>query len=77
MAWAVGDDDTRKQIEAAFDASTEAVISYLQRYAVASRGGGAGGTERVEALDHQPEQTSNTINDTSRQQAETQNKQPA
>ena len=41
------DDDTRKQIEAAFDASTEAVISYLQRHAVASRAG-AGGTERVE-----------------------------
>ena len=47
VAWAVCDDDTRKQIEAAFDASTEAVISYLQRYAVASRAG-AGGTERVE-----------------------------
>ena len=47
VAWAVSDDDTRKQIEAAFDASTEAVIAYLQRYAVASRAG-AGGTERVE-----------------------------
>ena len=44
------DDDTRKQIEAAFDASTEAVIAYLQRYAVASRAG-AGGTERVEVPD--------------------------
>ena len=50
VAWAVCDDDTRKQIEAAFDASTEAVISYLQRYAVASRAG-AGGTERVEVPD--------------------------
>lgn len=50
VAWAVSDDDTRKQIEAAFDASTEAVISYLQRYAVASRAG-TGGTERVEVPD--------------------------
>ena len=50
VAWAVSDDDTRKQIEAAFDASTEAVIFYLQRYAVASRAG-AGGTERVEVPD--------------------------
>ncbi len=47
VAWALADDDTRTQIEAAFDASTEAVIAYLQRHAVASRAG-AGGTRRVE-----------------------------
>ena len=50
VAWAISDDDTRKQIEAAFDASTEAVVCYLQRYAVASRVA-AGGTGRVEVPD--------------------------
>ena len=50
VAWAVADDDTRAEIEAAFDASTDAVIAYLQRHAVASRAG-AGGTRRVEVPD--------------------------
>lgn len=47
VAWALADDDTRSRIEAAFDASTEAVIAYLQRHGVASRAG-AGGARRVE-----------------------------
>ena len=47
VAWALADEATRSEIEAAFDASTEAVVAYLQRHAVASRAR-AGGTERVE-----------------------------
>ena len=50
VAWALADEATRSEIEAAFDASTEAVVAYLQRYAVASRAR-AGGTERVEVPD--------------------------
>ena len=47
VAWALADEATRSEIEAAFDASTEAVVAYLQHHAVASRAR-AGGTERVE-----------------------------
>jgi len=47
VAWAVADPDTRAEIQSAFDASTDAVVAYLQRHAVASRAG-AGGTRQVE-----------------------------
>ena len=50
VAWALADEATRREIEAAFDASTAAVVAYLQRHAVASRAG-AGGTQRVEVPD--------------------------
>ena len=50
VAWALAGDETRAEIEAAFDASVAAVVGYLQERAVASRAA-AGGTERVEVPD--------------------------
>ena len=50
VAWALAGDETRAEIEAAFDASVAAVVGYLQERAVASRAA-AGGSERVEVPD--------------------------
>ena len=45
--WALADEADRKEIEQAFDVSTQAVVSFLQSEAVASRAG-RNGVERVE-----------------------------
>ena len=50
VAWALSDDRTRSEIEAAYDASTVAVADYLQKHAVASRAD-AGGSRRVAVPD--------------------------
>ena len=58
-AWALADDETRKQIELAFDESVETVVAYLQQHAVSSRRGtngvdeiGAGSGATVARFDH-------------------------
>ena len=46
-AWALADDETRCEIEQAFDAAVTAVIDYLQLNAISSRRSGANGLEEV------------------------------
>ena len=47
VAWALADEATRAEIEAAFDESVAAVVDYVQAHAVASRAG-TNGVRRVE-----------------------------
>ena len=49
-AWALADDATREEIEAAFDLSVGSVVDYLQAHAVVSRKG-AGGVDQVAVPD--------------------------
>ncbi|MYJ32675.1 MAG: relaxase domain-containing protein [Acidimicrobiia bacterium] len=46
VAWALADDDIRKQIEMAFDEAVEAVVDYIQDNAIVSRKG-KGGREEI------------------------------
>lgn len=46
VAWALADDDTRKEIEMAFDEAVEAVVDYIQENAIVSRKG-KGGREEI------------------------------
>ena len=49
-AWALADPATRRELQAAFDVSVQAVVDYIQTHAVASRKG-RNGVERIDVPD--------------------------